>query len=150
MIKTEIERKEPSIAESSPETHRVLVVDDEEAICFAYRRLFENERFNFDICDNIETALHIFDKNSYFAVISDVRFAGSDNCDGIHFLSEIRKKQPESKVILVTGYGNDELKSTAAKLGAFHYFEKPVIPSVILNLLRELHLIEDEREFAVC
>lgn len=133
-----------------PETHRVLVVDDEEAICFAYRKLLENERFNFDICDNVETALAYLDKNNYFAVISDVRFAGSENSDGLYLLSEIRRQQPASKVIIVTGYGSDQLKKVASELGVIHYYEKPVKPSLILSLLRDLHLIEDEREYAAC
>jgi len=128
------------------ELHRVLIVDDEPAICFAYRKLLEIERFGCDICESIEVATALLKTNNYFAVISDVRFAGSDNEDGVHLLSIVRKEQPQAKMILVTGYGNDEIKKTAYELGASHYFEKPVQPSLILNLLRALHLVADEQE----
>lgn len=131
---------------TGPELHRVLIVDDEPAICFAYRKLLESERFGFDICESIEAATALLKMNDYFAVISDVRFAGSDNEDGVYFLSIVRKEQPQAKTILVTGYGNDDLKKTAFELGTSHYFEKPVKPSLILSLLRSLHLIEDELE----
>lgn len=128
------------------ETHRVLLVDDEPAICFAYQKLLESERFGFDVCESIETATTHLKMNRYFAVISDVRFSGSDNKDGILFVSVVRREQPQAKVILVTGYGNDELKKTAHELGAYRYFEKPVMPSVILPLLRTLHLIADDED----
>lgn len=146
MTSHEIRHTSPSNDHGITETHRVLVVDDEPAICFAYRKLLESERFGFDICENIEMATNHIKRNAYFAVISDVRFAGSDNKDGLFFVSAVRNEQPQAKVILVTGYGNDELKKTAHELGAYHYFEKPVKPSVILSMLRALHMAEDERE----
>lgn len=131
---------------SKPDHHRILIVDDEESIRFAYRKLFEEELFCFDVCEFIEDAKALLKKHNYFAVISDVRFEGSDNRDGLFFVSVVRKEQPLAKVILVTGYGSDELKKTAFELGASHYFEKPVMPSMILSKLRALHLVADENE----
>ena len=119
--------------------HRVLCVDDEPSICFAYGKLFESERFGFDICESIEAAHSLLRSNNYFAVISDVRFTGSENEDGVQLVALVREEQPEAKVILVTGYGSEEIKRAAHLLGASHYFEKPVKPSVILDLLDTLH-----------
>lgn len=137
---------EPLVEVAAVETHRVLVVDDEPAICFAYRKLLEGELFGFDICENIADAIALLNQYDYFAVISDVRFAGSGNEDGVHFVSIVRDKQPQSKIILVTGYGSEELKNTAQELGILHYFEKPIKPSLILSLLRSLHIIADYEE----
>ena len=125
---------------------RVLFVDDEAAVCFAFSKLLENESFGFDICESIEEALPLLGRNEYFAVISDVRFSGTNNEDGLSFMSVVRREQPQSKVILVTGYGSEELKKTAHALGASHYFEKPVMPTKILSLLRALHQVADEIE----
>lgn len=146
MTSHEIQHNSPAGGNSGLENHRVLIVDDEPAILFAYRKLLGCERFGFDICENIDTAISLLNRNEYFAVISDVRFSGSDNQDGIYFVSVVRKEQPLAKVILVTGYGSDELKKNARELGASHYFEKPVMPSDILSLLRELHLVADKNE----
>ena len=124
---------------SEQETHRVLCVDDEPAVCFAYSKLLASEPFSIDVCESIEAARGLLKKNDYFAVISDVRFAGSDNEEGLHFVNVVRKEQPKAKVILVTGYGNDELKKAVHEIGDSHYFEKPVQPSVIIELLSDLH-----------
>jgi DNA-binding NtrC family response regulator len=146
MTSHEILHNSPSGENTLTESHRVLIVDDEPAICFAYRKLLESERFGFDICENVAAALALIQRNQYFAVMSDVRFAGTDNMDGIYFVSVVRKAQPLAKVILVTGYGSYELEKTARELGASHYFEKPVMPSLLLSLLRALHLVADEDE----
>lgn len=148
MISSKQQHSSPPGKPVSPEYHRVLVVDDEPAICFAYRKLLESELFNFDICESIEAAIILLNQYDYFAVISDVRFSGSDNKDGVYFLSVVRKVQPKTEVILVTGYGSDDLQKTARALGATHYFEKPVKPSLILSLLRALHIVADKQEEA--
>ena len=142
----EIQHSSPPDDNAEPESHRVLIVDDEPAICFAYRKLLESERFGVDICESVDAALSLLQRNEYFAVVSDVRFAGSGNEDGVYFVSVVRKEQPLAKVILVTGYGSVELEKTARKLGVSHYFEKPVVPSLILSLLRALHLVADNEE----
>jgi DNA-binding NtrC family response regulator len=146
MITQEVRHTLPAAAAMRPESHRVLIVDDEPAICFAYSKLLESERFDFDVCETVAAAISLLQKETYFAVISDVRFEGSENEDGLYLVSAVRREQPESKMILVTGYGNDELKNTARELGVAHYFEKPVIPTLILSLLRSLHVIADEQE----
>ena len=133
-------------ADGEQDPHRVLIVDDEHAICFAYSRLLESERFGFDICDSVTAAIELLNSNQYFAVISDVRFAGSDNADGVYLVTCVNALQPQAKIILVTGYGSEELKKTAEELGVAHYIEKPIDPSLILSLLRTLHLIADEQE----
>jgi len=131
---------------TNPEFHRVLLVDDEASIRFAYQQMLRKERFLFDVCETTDEATVLIKKNSYFAIISDVRFAGSSNKDGVLLVATIRMEQPQAEVILVTGYGNEELKRTVTLLGASHYYEKPVEPSLILSLLRALHLVADERE----
>lgn len=146
MSSQEIRHNLPSVNNATIETHRVLIVDDEPAICFAYRKLLINERFGFDICDNVNAAIDFLKMNDYYAVISDVRFAGIGNEDGVYLVSVARKERPQATVILVTGYGSDELKKTTLELGASHYFEKPVNPSSIVSLLRELHVIADQHE----
>jgi DNA-binding NtrC family response regulator len=142
----ESQHSSPLGENSKPDHHRVLIVDDEAAIRFAYFKLFQAELFSFDVCESIENAKAFLKKHDYFAVISDVRFEGSDNRDGLYFVSDVRDVQPEADVILVTGYGSDELEKSARQVGVSHYYEKPIKPSLILTLLRELHLVADERE----
>jgi ActR/RegA family two-component response regulator len=57
----------------------------------------------------------------------------------------MRKQQPDAKIIVVTGFGNSYIEKTLKDLGASHYFEKPVRPSLIIELLRGFHMADEAR-----
>jgi DNA-binding NtrC family response regulator len=116
---------------------RILVVDDEPAILFAYRKLIENDGMVVDLSASLEDALTHIRTNKYLAVIADMRLAGSDNADGLEILRFVRKESPATMTILATGYGDSGIESIARSLGVSHYFKKPVQPSEILEALRE-------------
>jgi DNA-binding NtrC family response regulator len=125
---------------NSDNTLRVLVVDDEPAILFAYRKLLEKDGMTVDISENLEEAIRNVRARHYLAVIADMRLAGTDNKDGLEILRFIQKERPETKMILATGYGNSEIEKIARTLGVSYYFKKPVQPADILGALREFHL----------
>jgi len=115
---------------------RVLIVDDEAAILFAYRRLLEKDGLEVDTCSTYEDAARLLNGGPYLVVIVDIRLVGTGNEDGLEVLKYARQRQPQAKVILVTGYGCHDMEATTRELGASYYFEKPVEPSVLLNTLR--------------
>ena len=121
------------------ESIRILVVDDEPATLFAYRKLIEKDGLTVDISANLEDAVRHIRERSYLAVISDLRLAGSDNRDGLEILRVIRKERPGTHTILATGFGDSEVEKLARALGVSYYFKKPVTPSDILNALRGFH-----------
>jgi DNA-binding NtrC family response regulator len=117
-------------------TQRVLILDDEPAILFAYRKMIENEGMAVDISANLADAVSLISSRTYLAVVVDVRLTGTDNEDGLEFLRILRNVHPATKMILATGFGNNEIRENARRLGAEHYFEKPVQPSAIINALK--------------
>lgn len=121
----------------SPDTFRILVVDDEPAILFAYRKLIEKDGVIVDISSSLEEAINLIGLHPYLAVIADLRLAGSDNGDGLEILRFIQQERPGTKSILATGYGDGEIEKTARALGASYCFKKPVQPADILAALRE-------------
>jgi DNA-binding NtrC family response regulator len=123
----------------SSEPVRILVVDDEPAVLFAYRKMIEKDGMTVDVSANLEDAIRHIRAHRYLAVIADMRLAGSDNGDGLDILRFIRKEYPGTKTILATGYGDIEIEKMALDLGVSYYFKKPVSPSDILNALREFY-----------
>lgn len=130
--------------EEIPCSTRILVVDDEPAILFAYRKLIKSEGFGIDVCDGLGEALQLINSCYYFAVITDIRLSGSENTEGIELLQAVRQQQPDSKIIVVTGFGSSSLEQNLRQLGASYYFEKPVKPGTIMSLLRSLHCASHE------
>src|SRR6185369_13334257 len=114
---------------------RILIVDDEVATLFAYKKLIEKEGIGVDVCESLDEAIVQIKTRPYYAVIADMRLAGTDNADGLKILHFVREMRLDTKVIIVTGYGNKEIEQTALAMGATYYFEKPVLPSTILGVL---------------
>lgn len=125
---------------------RILIVDDEPAILFAYRKLIEREKIEVDVCETHHEALVLIKSRTYFAVIADMRLVGTDNMDGLKIVCAMKELQPDSKIILVTGYGNKEIEQKAFEMGASYYFEKPVMPAAIMEALKSLghHTLSQE------
>ena len=114
---------------------RILIVDDEVATLFAYKKLIEREGIGVDVCESLDEAIEQIKSRHYNAIIADLRMSGTDNADGLEVLRTAREEQVDTKVIIVTGYGNKEIEQTALAMGAAYYFEKPVLPSEILKVL---------------
>jgi DNA-binding NtrC family response regulator len=117
---------------------RILLVDDETAVLFAYRKLIEREGIAVDSSTSLKGALEYVKARPYLAVMTDLRLAGTDNMDGLEVVRFTRQVQPEARLICSTGYGSCELEQQVRKLGVSHYFEKPVLPATILELLKGL------------
>lgn len=116
--------------------HRILIIDDEPAILFAYRKLIEKEGMYVDSCTCLDGAVRHIRERQYLAVITDVRLAGTCNEDGLEFLRILREVHPATKMILATGHGSSDIEKTARNMGVSHYFEKPVLPALIMGALR--------------
>lgn len=118
--------------------HRVLIVDDDPAILFAYAKLLKREGLCVDSCDCLREALRHIQSHSYLAVVTDMRLAGTENTDGLDVMRALMHEQPDTHCILATGSSNREIEQTVRKMGATYYFEKPVEPSLILTAINDL------------
>ena len=123
-------------SEKSNAAQRILIVDDEPAVLFAYCKMIRREGIKVDLCENLDNALSSIKSTPYMAVIADVRLSGTDNLDGLELVRSVRKFQPDAMVIVATGCDCHEVKRTAHEMGVSHYFEKPVRPSDILVVLK--------------
>lgn len=133
----ELQCSSPAAEKNAPQP-RVLLVDDETAILFAYRRLIGRMGLVADCCETLDEAITLIATRAYCAVIADMRLAGSDTTAGLDLLRFIRTRQPRTKAIIWTGYGTPESAAAILALGAAYYFEKPVLPSIILDILTGL------------
>lgn len=124
--------------------HRILIADDEEANLFSYQRLLRGPRILVDTSATPETAVVLIRANNYSAIITDLRFSPCEEDEGLEILRQARKYKPGIPVILMTGYGNDEIKEKALDLGAADYLDKPVPVSTLFACLKALGIPVDE------
>ena len=53
-------------------------------------------------------------------------------------MRQAKKRRPETKIILVTGYGTPEVMEKALSEGASCYYEKPVSAATLREALKRL------------
>ncbi len=122
------------MAESGPQK-KVLVVDDEPGVLSVLASILEREGYEVLSARNADEALSLFDGPGAGVVLSDVRMPGRD---GVSLLSQLRERDPELPVILMTGFGTIDAAVEAMRLGATDYVTKPFKRERILDALRRV------------
>ncbi len=108
---------------TTQDTVRVLVVDDEWANRLSVGKTLERAGYIVDDAANGEEALEKVRQNEYEVILTDIRM--SPNMDGIELLRRIKEQYPDAIVILMTGYASLSTAVEALRLGAHDYLVKP-------------------------
>ena len=116
------------------QNQRLLVVDDEEAICEGCRRIFTRQGFEVEKVSDAQAGLNLAKENHYAAILLDIKMP---NMTGIEFLEQLRGKRPDVPVILMTGYPSVPNAISAIRLGAAAYVTKPFTPEEISKAVHE-------------
>lgn len=105
----------------------ILVVDDDEDVANAAAILLRTQGFSADIETNPEKLIHRLENKEAELVLLDMNFKGSvyTGNEGIYWLRQVKKRFPETIVIMITGYGDVELAVKAIKTGADDFILKP-------------------------
>jgi DNA-binding response OmpR family regulator len=117
--------------------HRVLIVDDETTILFAFSQYLKSPTVIIETASTFEEAIDELNRQTFGAIIADLRLTGTTNIEGYEVIRQARRLQPSSKILAVTAYGGDDIKKTVHELGADYYFEKPVSPQKIKEVLAQ-------------
>ena len=112
---------------------RILVVDNDKAICWVLRKAFSGEGYDVDVAMDGKSALDMIDSSRYSLVVMDVMMPVMD---GISALARIRELPDRPETIIITAHSNMENTVEAMKFGAFDYVVKPFDIDDVLDLAR--------------
>lgn len=106
---------------------KLLIVDDNKNILTALRRLLEMEADEVHTTSNPNLIPGMIKTNDYNAILLDMNFSASVQTgnEGLFWLKEILKTDPNAIVIPITAYGDVDLAVRAIKEGAADFIEKP-------------------------
>ena len=110
--------KEVMELSSSP---RILIVDDELGPRESLRMILQWD-YNVVAVDGGQAALETLDQENFDLVISDIRMP---DISGIDLLAEIKRRVPETEVVMITAYASVETAAHALRFGAMDYLIKP-------------------------
>ena len=131
--------KHPGTLQEEPQMPRLLVVDDQESICFSMRDYFQFHGYKVDTASRRDEAERLIQNADYKAIIQDLRLGTAPDPDGLHIVRLAHKRNPNTRIVILTAYGSVEMEDEARRCGADAFLRKPTplsqVAQVVLGLI---------------
>lgn len=115
---------------SSLDNPRILVVDDDREFQRSLIKIFLKAGYQVNVASDSVQALAVLNRRHYDLIVLDLKMPGKS---GLEVLREIKIKTPDSKVIVVTAFGDSTSYREAMAIGVSDYLNKPVKRKEILE-----------------
>jgi two-component system C4-dicarboxylate transport response regulator DctD len=112
---------------------RVLLVDDEEMIRLSIEQTLDLAGIDVTAFASAEAALPAIGRDYPGIVVTDVRLPARD---GLELLADIRRRDPELPVVLITGHGDVAMAVSAMREGAYDFIEKPFVSDAFVEVVK--------------
>lgn len=114
---------------------RVLVVDDEEALCCVLKDTLEMEGCEVEVCQNGQSAHESLARSSFDVALVDVFL--SDGPSGLALGRQILSNYPQTSLVLVTGFAEEADIRAGYASGAYTCIRKPFILDDVIRVVRK-------------
>jgi DNA-binding NtrC family response regulator len=111
------------MAEKASRNGRILVVDDDPSSIVFITEILKKTGLEVIIAKDGEEALNKFSSNSFELILTDLMMP---KMDGLTLLKEIKKKEKDAVVLIITGFETIESAVSAIKAGAYDYISKSI------------------------
>ena len=101
---------------------RLLVVDDEPIVGKRLKQVFDKIGFAIETYTDSAAALAAMAEKPFDIVVTDLKMEG---IDGIEVLKRARAMNPQTRVIIITGYASPDTAELAEQEGVFAFLAKP-------------------------
>jgi CheY-like chemotaxis protein len=120
------------------EMPRMLIVDDEVSICFSMSEYFGLQGYQVDTARELEEAEGLIERFNYEVAVLDLRLGVAQNADGLEITKLLHRKSPETRIVVLTAYGSDEMEDEARVSGADAFLRKPKPLSQVAQVIQGL------------
>ncbi len=103
-------------------SEKILLVDDDSSLRKVLQFNLEQEGYTVIPASDGKEALELYTEHEPALVITDIKMPGMD---GIDLLKEIKRRDIEQLVVVITAFGTIDTAIEAMKLGAYDYITKP-------------------------
>ena len=115
---------------------KILLVDDEEGIRKVLGITLSDAGYRVFVAENGQEAFRIFKTESPPIVMTDIKMPGMD---GIELLKNIKRLNPDTEVIMITGHGDMDLAIESLKHEATDFITKPINDDIMEIALKKAH-----------
>src|SRR5213082_3707387 len=105
-----------------PGDRSLLIVEDDKSFLQRLARAMEGRGFTVTTAESVAEGLTQLETFSPAFAVVDMRL---EDGNGLDVISALKRRRPDARAIILTGYGNIATAVTAVKLGAVDYLSKP-------------------------
>ncbi len=128
----------PQTGQRNHKALRVLIIDDEEAFCWALTTILEDLNYVVLSAHTPAQALeHLQRPQQIGLALMDVRLSDVGMTGDLSLLKRMKTLRPRMPVVAMSAFGTPELKREARGLGALAFLDKPFRVEKLLPLVRE-------------
>ena len=113
---------------------KLLVIDDEAIIRFSIVQVFASADVEVLGAETAEEGLRLAEEASPDVVLLDIRLGNRSGLDVFH---DLRRLNPKSLIIFMTGHGTTDTAIEAMKLGAYDYLVKPLDADQLEHVVKQ-------------
>ncbi len=112
---------------------KILIIDDERSIRNTLKDILEFEKHQVSLAENGLKGLEAAQNEMFDLIFSDIKMP---EMDGIELLTQLKEKDIEAPIVMISGHGNIETAVECIKKGAFDFIEKPIDLNRLLITVR--------------
>lgn len=124
-----------------------MIVDDDKKLLSSLKAILAGEDNNINLCNDGQKAIQLCRNEKYDLIITDLMMPGAN---GLEVLKESRKIEPDTLVVLITGFASLETAVQAIREGAYDYITKPFkldeIKIIVNNAREKIRLIRENKK----
>lgn len=105
-----------------PSDRSLLIVEDDKSFLQRLARAMETRGFVVTTAETVADGLQQVEKSAPAFAVVDMRLGDGT---GLDVISALKRRRPDARGIVLTGYANIATAVTAVKLGAVDYLSKP-------------------------
>jgi two-component system, NtrC family, response regulator AtoC len=125
-----IERTDPMTASLD-----VLIMEDDSTIRLALAHALKSRGAHVEIYSSLEGALTAIHARAFDVILADLSMQGQDGVEGLELLKVVEAIHPETRVIIMTAYGTDEVEIEIAFHGGAYWAKSRDLDELVGSVL---------------
>ena len=123
---------------------RILVVDDEEELSNSIKKLLTIKNYNVTTASDGIKAIEKIKSEKFDLILMDIRMP---NMDGIESVKNVKKRNPEAFIVMMTGEAGNDESEKALEVGGYAVLRKPFSPEKLLKSISWFRNAEEDIKF---
>jgi len=105
-----------------PEPPHILVMEDDMSVARGLETVLSEQGYKVDLADTGELAMKAFKERRFDLLVADLRLP---DINGMEVIKKVKEEEPETEVVVITGYGTTATAVDAMKAGVRDFLPKP-------------------------